>query len=152
MKKLLITVCLILITSPAIAGTWGDIFATQFATQGAWQVIGGDTNSKWTIKKGELLGQWKPVFKSHYVTHVDAPWKDYTVSCKVKFAKLNDPLRLDDGHVSLGVRQQWNEAHRRLDGVFFTVNIKAKTASFLNLYDGNIFDATGEKVPLKWLR
>ena len=148
MKKLLITVCLILITSPAIAGTWGDVFATQ----GDWQVIGDNVNSKWIIKNGELFGQWEPVFKSHYVTHVDAPWKDYTVSCKVKFSKLHDPLKFDGAHVSLGVRQQWNESHGRLNGVFFTVNIKARTASFLNLYDGNIFDTTGEKVPLQWFK
>ena len=57
MKKLRLTLCLILIATSAIAGTWID----DFSRRGNWQVIGD--NSKWIIENGENLNimstNWK---------------------------------------------------------------------------------------------
>jgi hypothetical protein len=139
MKPLMISIAILLIANSASAGTWID----DFSRRGDWQVIGD--NSQWVIKDGELLGQWEPPFQSHFVTHIDAPWKDYTVSCKVKFVKLHDPLNFMSGSVSLGVRQQWNKPRGNLEGAFFTVSLKGQSANFVNLYDGNLFDTQGEK-------
>ena len=71
---------------PCFAGTWWDDF--DDGNYREWKIYNLDrTAEKWTVKKGEAVGEiFQPGFMSLLLTG-EPKWNNYTVECRAKFVK-----------------------------------------------------------------
>ncbi len=84
MTILYIITLFILITTPALAGTWLDDFSSEKTLEDEWLSIWGE--AIWQIEDGILSGDWRKdrVRLPVLVKGLNFGWKNYICACRVK--------------------------------------------------------------------
>lgn len=129
MLSLSISISILSFPLLASAGTWRDDF--EDGDLKGWEVFNFERGAeKWSVTKGEAVGEIFQIgFMSLLLTGQDG-WKDYSVQCRVRFVKTREQVK-QDSSVGFTLHDQGDSDNRYL----FFIGLD-QTGSIIKVFQG----------------